>query len=163
MSKILEAVHASVANDIKYHTIEMLHPTFPSGVIRWVQGFENQTLGLENGQQVVFEGMPFGVSIPDRSMRGNQDLQFQVDNVTGEALRLIRAVINSGEKLPVIYRPYLESNKSYPAESAITMTANSFTADMLSVVIIADFHDFVNKLWPPLRYTTDNSPGLKYI
>lgn len=163
MSNLLETVYASVTSDIQHHTLELPHASFPSGVIRWVQGFENEILGLENGQQVEFEAMPFGVSLPDRSMRGNQDLQFQVDNVTGEALKLIRAVIKSGEKLPVIYRPYLESNKAYPAETAITMTANSFSADMRSVVIVADFHDFVNKLWPPMRYTTDNAPGLKYI
>lgn len=163
MSEILATVYASVTSDIQHHTLELPHASFPNGVIRWVQGFENEILGLEDGRQVEFEAMPFGVSLPDRSIRGNQDLQFQVDNVTGEALRLIRLVINSGEKLPVIYRPYLESNKAFPAEAAIAMTANSFSADMRSVVIVADFHDFVNKLWPPLRYTTDNAPGLKYL
>lgn len=162
-SEILQTVYASVTDDIQHHTLELLHSSFPNGVIRWVQGFENETLGLEGGGLAVFEAMPFGVSLPDRSVRGNQDLQFQVDNVTGEALKLIRAVINSGEKLPVIYRVYLDSNKSYPAETAIPMTANSFSADMRSVIIVADFNDFINKLWPPLRYTTDNAPGLKYI
>jgi hypothetical protein len=163
MSQILETVHASVTDDIKHHTLELPHASFPGGVIRWVQGFDNEVLGLENGSMVEFEAMPFGVSLPDRSMRGNQDLQFQVDNVTGEALKLIYSVINSGVKLPVVYRPYVESNKSYPAETAIKMSANSFSADMRSVVIIADFHDFVNKLWPTIRYTPTNAPGLKYL
>lgn len=163
MSQILQTVYASVTDDIQYHTLELPHASFPNGVIRWVQGFENETLGLEDTTMVEFDAVPFGVSLPERSMRGNQDLQFQIDNVTGEALGYIRSVLNSGEKLPVIYRVYLESNKAAPAEAAITMTANSFTADMQSVVVVADFHDFVNKEWPTLRYTTDNAPGLKYI
>lgn len=163
MSKILETVHASVTNDIKHHTLEFPHSSFPGGVIRWVQGDEDEILGLENGQQVKFDSMLFGVSLPDRSLRGNQDIQFQVDNVTGDALQLIYGVIRSGKKLPVIYRPYLESNKSYPAEVAIEMTANAFSADKKSVVVTADFHDFVNKLWPVIRYTPENSPGLKHI
>jgi hypothetical protein len=162
MSQLLETVHASVTDDIQHHTLEMPHASFPNGVIRWVQGFNDEILGLENGSMVTFEAMPFGVSLPDRSMRGNQDLQFQMDNVTGEALGLIRAVLKSGEKLPVIYRPYLESNKASPAQVAIEMTATSFTADMQSVNIIADFHDFVNKEWPRLRYTPTLAPGLKY-
>lgn len=162
MSQLLQTVHASVTDDIKHHTLELPHSTFPNGVIRVVQGFNNETLGLENSNMVEFEAVPFGVSLPDKSMRGNQDLQFQLDNVTGEMLKLIYAVIKSGEVLPVIYRVYLESNKAFPAESAITMTANSFTADMRSVTIIADFHDFVNKLWPRLRYTPELAPGLKY-
>jgi hypothetical protein len=163
MSQILQTVHASVTDDIKHHTLELPHESFPGGVLRWVQGFSDETLGLESGEQVLFEQMPFGVSLPNKSMRGNQDLQFQLDNVTGEALKYIRAVLISGKKLPVIYRVYLDSNKSFPAESAITMTANSFSADLQSVTIIADFHDFVNKLWPRLRYTLDLAPGLKYM
>lgn len=162
MSQLLQTVYASVTDDIQHHTLELPHSTFPNGVIRWVQGFNNETLGLEDSTMVEFEQMPFGVSLPDKSMKGNQDLQFQLDNVTGDALKYIRAVLKSGEKLPVIYRVYLESNKAYPAESAITMTANSFTADMRSVTIVADFHDFVNKLWPRLRYTPELAPGLKY-
>ena len=163
MSQLLQTVHASVTDDIQHHTLELPHASFPGGVIRWVQGFNDEALGLENTDQVLFSAMPFGVSLPDKSMRGNQDLQFQLDNVTGEALKYIRAVLNSGKKLPVIYRVYLESNKSFPAESAITMTANSFNADLQSVTIIADFHDFVNKLWPRLRYTPTLAPGLKYM
>lgn len=162
MSQLLEAVHASVGDDIEHHTLELPHPTFPGGVFRWVQGFEDEMLGLENGSVVKFEQMPFGASLPDRSIRGNQDLQFQLDNVTGEVLGYVRAVLKSGEKLPVIYRPYLSSNKGYPAQAAIEMTATSFSADMQSVNIIADFHDFVNKLWPVLRYTPTLAPGLKY-
>lgn len=162
MSQLLETVHASVTRDIKLHTLELPHVSFPNGVFRWVQGFNDEVLGLEDGEMVTFEQMPFGASLPDRSIRGNQDLQFQIDNVTGEMLGYIRAVLKSGVPLPVIYRPYLESNKASPAEVAIEMTATSFTADMQSVNVIADFHDFVNKLWPVLRYTPTLAPGLKY-
>lgn len=163
MSQILEEVHSSVTGDIKHHTLELPHSTFANGVMRWVLGNEDETLGLESGQQVGFDHMLFGISLPDRSLRGNQTLQFQLDNITGESLVLIRKVIDSGEKLPVIYRPYLESNKAYPAKAAIAMMANAFSADKKSVVVVADFHDFVNKLWPLLRYTPVNSPGLKYL
>jgi hypothetical protein len=163
MSQLLETVHASVTDEIQHHTLELPHESFPNGVIRWVQGFSDETLGLENGEMVLFEQMPFGVSLPDKSIRGNQDLQFQLDNITGDALKYVRAVLDSDEPLPVIYRVYLESNTAAPAETAIEMTANSFNADMRSVTVIADFHDFVNKLWPVLRYTTTNTPGLKYI
>lgn len=163
MSQILQSVYSSVTDDILHHTLELLHPSFPAGVIRWVQGFDNEVLGLEDSSMVEFEAMPFGVSLPDRSMRGNQDLQFQLDNVTGEALQYIRGVLKTGEKLQVVYRVYLGSNKAFPAESAIVMTANGFTADMRSVTLIADFNDFVNKSWPRLRYTPEFAPGLKYI
>ena len=163
MSSVLQTVYASVTNDLPYHTLEMPHATFPNGIIRWVQGFNDESLGLESGELVDFKGMPFAVSLPERSMRGNQELQFQLDNVTGEALQYVRAVLKSGKKLPMTYRTYLESNRSSPSETAITMNATGFSADMRSVNIVADFHDFVNKAWPTMRYTPEVFPGLKYI
>jgi len=163
MSKVLEAVYASVTDDVQYHTLEIPHDSFPGGVYRWVMGYEDIELGLETGETVLFEAAPLGVSLPERGVRGNQELQFQLDNVTGEALRAISKVIHTGNKLPVIYRVYLDSNKSHPAQAAIRMTATGFSADYHSVKVIADFHDFVNKRWPRLRYDLENAPGLKYI
>lgn len=121
-------------------------------------------MGLENnGGTVLYKALPFGVSLPDKSLRGNQDLQFQLDNITGEALEHVNSVIDAGEKIKVVYRVYLDSDKSAPAEQPIVMTATSMSADYKSVQVIADFHDFLNKAWPSLRYTAEFAPGLKYL
>ncbi len=161
MSNLLNTVHASApASEIKLHTLELINASFPNGAYRWVQGFNDETLTLEDGQAVTFEGMGFGVSLAERSLRGNQDIQFQIDNVTGEALRAINDVIDSGEKMLVIYRCYLDSNHTAPAQPATRMTATGVTADYRSVNVIADFHDFVNLKWPVQRYTPTLAPGL---
>ena len=163
MSVLLESVHASAIADIKFHTLELLSDDLPDGGYRWVQGFNDESLGLESGEMVTFTGMPFGVSLAEKSLRGNQDIQFQLDNVTGEALQAIKLVLNGGEKMAVIYRCYLDSDHSAPAQSATEMTATGFSANYQSVNIIADFHDFVNRKWPTRRYITDLAPGLKYL
>jgi hypothetical protein len=165
MSQILQTVYASAPSDqIIHHTLELQHPSFPNGSLRWVQGFENEMLGLENNGGVVqFTAMGFGVSLPKRSVRGNQDIQFQIDNVTGEALQYLNDALDVGGKIPVIYRAYLSSDKSQPAETPIVMTATNMGADYNSVQVIADFHDFLNKAWPSKRYTPQFAPGLKYL
>lgn len=161
MSILLSTVHASApSSEIKLHTLELIHESFPNGAYRWVQGFQDEVFTLEDGQSYTFEGMGFGVSLPERSLRGNQDIQFQIDNVTGEALRAISGVINAGTKMQVIYRAFLDSNHSAPAQPATRMTATGMTADYKSVSVIADFHDFVNMKWPKKRYTSTVAPGL---
>lgn len=164
MSQILQTVYASApSNQVPIHTLTLEAPSLPGGVLRWVLGDEDESLGLENdGGTVLFEAMPFGVSLPDRSMRGNQELQFQIDNVTGEALQHLNSVIDAGEKVITTYRVYLDSDKSAPAEQPVVMTATSMSADYKSVQVVADFHDFLNKAWPSIRYTPTFSPGLKY-
>lgn len=163
MSKILQTIYASVTDDIVYHTLELSHASFPGGFYRWVLGYESAELGLESGQVVTFEGAPLGVSLPSRGGAGNQHLQFQLDNVTGKALNEVSAVIDAGEKLPVVYRVYRDSNKSSPDQSAIRMTAVGFDANYHRINIAASFYDFVNKKWPTERFTLENSPGLKYV
>ena len=165
MSQILQTVYASApSNQIPIHTLTLEAPSLPDGVLRWVQGSEDVSMGLENnGGIVLYKALPFGVSLPDKSLRGNQDLQFQLDNITGEALEHVNSVIDAGEKIKVVYRVYLDSDKSAPAEQPIVMTATSMSADYKSVQVIADFHDFLNKAWPSLRYTAEFAPGLKYL
>lgn len=165
MSQILQTVYASApSNQIPIHTLTLEAPSLPGGVLRWVQGSEDESMGLENnGGTVLYKALPFGVSLPDKSLRGNQDLQFQLDNITGEALEHVNSVIDAGEKIKVVYRVYLDSDKSAPAEQPIIMTATSMSADYKSVQVIADFHDFLNKAWPSLRYTAEFAPGLKYL
>lgn len=162
MSKILETVYASVTDDIQYHTLELQNPAFPDGVLRWVQGFDDKTFYLENGLLAEFDAMPFAVSLPSSSVRGDQDLQFQLDNISGEVLQSIRTVLSEKTKISVIYRVYLES-QNLPAQTAVKMTATGFSANYYSVNISANFHDFVNREWPSKRYTSDNAPGLKYL
>ena len=165
MSKILQTVYASApSNQIPIHTLTLEAPSLPSGVLRWVQGSEDESMGLENnGGIVLYKALPFGVSLPDKSLRGNQDLQFQLDNITGEALQHLNKALDAGDKIKVVYRVYLDSDKSEPAEQPIFMTATSMSADYKSVQVIADFHDFLNKAWPSARYTAEFAPGLKYL
>jgi hypothetical protein len=165
MSEILQTVYASApSNQTLIHTLTLEAPSLPSGVLRWVQGSEDENMGLEGfGPLVLYKALPFDVSLPDRSIRGNQELQFQLDNITGEALKYLNDALDAGDKIKVVYRVYLDSDKSVPAEQPIFMTATSMSADYKSVQVIADFHDFLNKAWPSVRYTAEFAPGLKYI
>jgi hypothetical protein len=165
MSEVLETVYASApSNDMVYHTLEFIDAAFPNGVMRLVKGFDDEVFGLENaGGDVLYSKSGFAVSLPKKSIRGNQSIQFQLDNVTGEILGYLNAALSGGNRVPVKYRTYLESDRSAPAKAPVVMTLTSMTANYKSVKVVADFNDFLNKVWPTLRYTPSLAPGLKYI
>ena len=168
MSKVLQTLYASApVDDLIIHTLELKNPDFNveehiPGSVRLVQGFDDMNAGLEDATIAVFKKSGFGVSLPQKSIKGRQDLNFVIDNVSGEVLKAIDAAIEGGEKITVIYRAYAGSDLSAPGQPPIVMTATAIKADFSSVSISASFHDLVNKSWPFRRYTPTFAPGLKY-
>jgi len=168
MSNVLQTLYASApVNDIIIHTLELNNadfnvPDHAPGTIRLVQGFDDITATLEDATTATFKASGFGVSLPQKSIKGRQDLNFSIDNVTGEALKAIDDAIEGGSKIIVIYRAYAGSDLSAPGQPPVVMTATAVKADFSSISISASFHDLVNKAWPYRRYTPSFAPGLKY-
>lgn len=168
MSNVLQTLYASApVNDLIIHTLELKEASFnvhehAPGTIRLAQGFDDISATLEDGTNAVFRASGFGVSLPKKSIKGRQDLNFSIDNVTGEALSAIESALESGGKIMVIYRAYAGSNLSAPGQPPVVMTATVAKADRNSISISASFHDLVNKAWPYRRYTPSFAPGLKY-
>lgn len=164
MSELLKMVYASAPSGaVVIYTLELSHAAFSGGAIRIAQGFDDLLATLETGETVLFEASGFGVSLPPKSIRGRQDLQFRLDNVTGRAIREIDKAREAGGPIKVVLRSYLSSDLSAPAVPPVVMTGESVKANVQSVTAVATFHDLVNKAWPRRRYTPDFAPGLKYF
>ncbi len=160
MSSILDIVYASApVDEIIHHTIELQSS---HGGRRLVQGYNDLTVTLENGTQTTFQRAYFAVSLPQKALKGAQELQFQIDNVSGDALSFIEAAMAAGSKITVIYRAFLSSNLSAPAETPLRLTVTASSIDTKSASLRATFHDLVNTPWPKRRYTADFAPGLIY-
>ncbi len=161
MSEVLQTLYASASNDVAIHTLQLEAPSF--GVRRICSEFENVTAGIEGGEMVLYEACALGISLPERSVKGRQDLQFQLDNITGESLQVVETAFEAGEKIKVTYRVYMASFLDEPDERPLEMTAVSVKANALRVNVVASFNDLVNAAWPTDRYTPDFAPGLKYF
>ncbi|EHK9084574.1 DUF1833 family protein [Vibrio parahaemolyticus] len=174
--KSIEVYYASAPVDkIPIHTIEIKNEDAyqrgePDSVIRLADGFyhldvdgvEGIHLGLETEEEVFFRASAFGVSLPGKSVKGKQNLQFQIDNVTGEARQFIDKALEDGSKVTITYRFYLYPNTASPAAPPLTLTAVSEKDNIQSVSVVASFHDLVNRTWPKRRYTPNITNGLKY-
>lgn len=172
----IEVYYASApASEIPIHTLEIKNEQAykngePDAVIRLADGFyfvrddgeEGVDLGLEDGSTAFFRSSAFGVSLPGKSVKGKQNLQFQIDNVTGEARHFIDKAMEAGSKVKITYRVYLSSNLSAPAKPPLELTCVSEKDNIQTVAVVASFHDLVNRAWPKRRYTPAVARGLKY-
>lgn len=172
----IEVYYASApANEIRIQSLEIrdekaIADGEPDATIRLAEGYfelnengeEGIVLGLEDGKKYFFRSSAIGVSLPGNSVKGKQNLQYQIDNVTGEARHFIDRALAGGGKVTVTYRVHLSSDLNAPSKPPLTLTCISEKDNIQSVSVVASFHDLVNKAWPKRRYKPSITPGLKY-
>lgn len=158
---ILETVYAS-GGDIIIHTLELECAAW-AGSIFICNGFENQTCIDENARQITFIAAGIAVALPKKNNTGAQVLVFAIDNVTGEAQALIDSALEAEERVMLIYRAFLASDKSVPADTPYRMTVLSGEMKGSVIQVQAGFFDLLNTSWPRDRYTATFAPGLRYV
>lgn len=157
---ILSVVYASApAGEVIIATLEIVVPGHPP--IRICDGYENHMLGVD-GQMTHFEAGSLQVALPARNTTGQQTLSFGVANVNGIAQRYVDDALEAGEQVKLVYRAYLESDKSAPAERPRTMTLNGGQFQRGEAVFEAGYYDLLNAAWPRERYTAETAPGIRY-
>ncbi len=165
MSIAMQTVCASApVDDWRWLTIELQCTAWAESL--WlVQAFDEdgaQQFTLETGEVVTFAASPMGISLPDVTARGSQDLTLQLDNVTAEALYLIDQAIDAESIITVVFREYVESNHAAPARGPFTMTVTNTESTMRYVQCSASFANFLDAEFPPSRITAAKAPGLSY-
>lgn len=157
---LLSKAYASAIDEI-IRTLEIK----PSGSspIRVCTGYQDLTLTLEDASQEGFVAGPVDVREPKKSTDGRQILRFAIANVTSTAQEAVEQALESGGEVPVIYRKYLASDLSAPADNPLEMVMVGGNFDGLMLNIEASYMDPLNTAWPRDRYTADRAPGLRYI
>lgn len=160
--KTLSVTYASSPSaDLLIPTLEFKNET--AGVIRLAQSFNDVTARTELSEEVTFIESAWEVSLPNKDATGQQTLQFQVCNVTGEAQRFIDSCLSSGKATQVIYREFYADDLSAPASPPIKMTLRGGSSEGITVGIEAGYFDLLNVGWPRFRYTPEFAPGIKYF
>lgn len=158
---VLEQVYAS-GGDVIIETLELNCEAWDAPLYL-CNGFEDHECITENGDTVTFLAAAIEVAKPKRSNQGDQTLTFALDNITGEAQALIDAALDAEARVNIVYRCYLASDKSAPAETPYRMIVRSGQIEGSAVQVSAGFFDLINTAWPRDLYTTEFAPGLKYL
>jgi hypothetical protein len=159
----LEVAYAS-GNDITFlYCIEFASPSIPGGAYRLVLGYHDVTAILETGDTVLFQKAAYSLSLPSRTSSGRQDLNFNIDNVSGDVMNNLNAALEAGETITTTLRKYSAYDLSAPAETPIVMTVFATEIDSNQVKVSATFADLVNTAFPIDRYTPDIAKGLVWL
>lgn len=164
MSTLIERVYASAGSEVIIDTIELACDAWDEPIYL-VRGFEvgGMTLGLDGVVFKTFTSAPISIALPKKSNQGRQSLTFAIDNVTGQAQKLIDAAIESGARILLTFRRYLNTDLTQPSENPFYATVIGGSVSGTTVQVEAGFVDALNYAWPRKLYTTEFAPGLKYV
>ncbi|MCY1377832.1 hypothetical protein D9M69_654250 [compost metagenome] len=126
-------------------------------------GFQDIIATLEDTRTVTFIATGFDASLPKKSTEGGQVLGIAIDNVRGEVQRRVDAANQAGEAIQIIYRTFIESDLSAPADPPYYLDALRVSLEGPTASISAGYFDLLNTAWPRERYNTTNAPGITYI
>lgn len=158
----LEEVFASGGTDVIIRTLELTSPGWPAPILI-CNGFTDQLLGTEDGRTLLFTGANIGIELPKVNNKGNQALAFSVDNTTGEPQRNADEALAARARVTAVYRTYLSSNKSVPAERPYTLTVQSDEIEGNVAQLQCGYFDLIGVAWPRVLYTLRTFPSLRWI
>lgn len=156
---IKEAYASAPPNTVIYHTIELYHSL--TGHIYMVQQREGMTATLETGEVVDFEPVAFRFKQPEIGDNGINEIPISIDNIDRRISDFLDTVLQSSEKVQMIYRPYLSSDLSTPRMTPpLRMTLSDVVVKVEEVTGRGSFADLVNKVFPDDFYTPSRFPTL---
>lgn len=159
---VLERLFASAGTEVIIPTLEITCDAWAAPLLL-CNGFENHTCITEDARTLTFLASGIQVALPKKNTSGTQILTFGIDNVTGEAQQLIDAALEAGEMVRLIFRHYLSTDKTAPAENPLRFVVRDGTMEGASIQINAAFFDMINTAWPRNFYTPTFAPGLRYF
>lgn len=162
MSTLIERVYASAGSEVIIDTIELACPAWVEPLYI-VKGYEDMTLGLDGVVFKTFMSAPIAIALPKKSNQGNQTLSFAIDNVTGQAQKLIDSALFFSQRITLTFRRYLNVDLTSPSEKPFYATVLGGSVTGTTVQIDAGFVDALNYAWPRDVYNTVEFPGLKYL
>jgi len=131
--------------------------------IRLARSYRDLTAVEESGEYKTYMAAPIAIQRPERNVQGRQNLSFQIDNVSGEALAALQAAQESGGIVTVTVRVYRwNALSSGPAEAPISMRMVGARVTRQSARIDCAFGDLANVNWNRTKYTATLAPGLRY-
>lgn len=155
-----EAIASAPAGAVMVNTLEMRHESI-GGVLFLAQSLTNFEATLETGATVVFEAVPFRITLPRKSAEGLQELQISIDNVDRRISDFCQNAAGFMSPVELLYRPYLMSDLSEPQMvPPLRLFLRNVSVSATEVAGRATYADLINKKFPSDPYTRKRFPGL---
>lgn len=162
MSDILAEVNASGGNVAYIRGLELTCAAWPSPILI-INGFRDKVLGTEDGRSLLFRAINLGISLPSKDNKGNQTLAFATDNTTGEVTDLVDLAKEADARVTAVYRTWLSSNLSAPAERPYRLTILGGELEGVIANLQCGYFNILMTAYPRRYLTADFAPGLRYL
>lgn len=164
MSQILAEVNAGANErlDAIIRTLELTCSAWDAPVFI-CNGFDDVTAATEDSRTVTFVAANIDIALAAKNNKGNQTLAFAVDNTTGEVTKKVDLAIASKARVTAIYRTYLNTNLSAPAEKPYVLTVLGGTLQGQEAQLETGYFNMIGVAWPRALYTVNFAPALRYI
>lgn len=130
--------------------------------LRICQGYEDQWL-MADGVLRKFTAGALDVELPAENDSGNQTLSFGFAGANGIANNYVHKALASDDVAIMVYREYLNTDRTAPARKPYTMTVKGGAFEGPNVVFEGGYYDLLNSAWPRDRYTSITAPGVQYL
>lgn len=161
-SPTLEEVNASGGNVAYIRGLELTCSAWSETKLV-INGFKDRYLGTEDGRTLFWKAINLGIALPAKDGKGNQTLNFAVDNTTGEVTDLVDLSVEANASVTCIYRTWLSSNTSAPSERPYRLTVLGGELQGIIANLEAGYFNILNTAYPRRYLTADYAPGLRYI
>jgi hypothetical protein len=162
----LKRIYASAPIASAYvETVELTHSQFPVAGNKYYlnNSYHDKMYLLDPADvtQVLFQAIPFVVSLPAIDSGGQQDLQIAISNVGKVLMDAIEASNAAPEEsIKCIYRVYLDQANDAPQSDPIELAITDINVSMDAITAMATRADTLNRIFPSELYRTDLFPGL---
>lgn len=157
---VLNRLYASGGSEVILETLEIN----VAGKRHWLAGgWTDFTATIETGEVKTFTACGIDIALPAKNADGTQDLNFAICNVDGVVSSEVRDAINNLQDAYLIYRCFISTDRSAPANVPYTLTIKSGYWTAVEVQFTAGYMNVLDTAWPRWRYTLPDFPGLRYI
>lgn len=159
---ILNELRASGGTDALIDVLHFSCDAWANDVVL-CNGYQDLQITTEHGVNLTATATDMQLSLPTKDATGSQKLRFALGNIRGEVSRLARQAISDSQQIRLIYRSYMSSDLSAPAENPLHMTVISVVEQAGAVDVTAGFFDLIDTQFPRDIYDSEFAPGLKYL
>lgn len=157
---IKEAYATAPSNEAIFETIQISHVSIAEPIYL-VRNRVDLELTLETSEVVTFTGCGFGMSLPQKSDNGLQELSIAIDNTDRRISDFMAEAKNFVVPVELTYRPYLQSDTTQPQmDPPLVLYLSDVKIGLFDVTAKASFADIINKKYPSEIYTRKRFPSL---
>ena len=162
MSLTLSRVYASAPTDDAALALMQFDCSAWPAPIRLAVSARDETVTLPGGEVATFRWSGLSINLPNQKASGSQDLSFSIGGATADVLIAVDDALDADAPVTATLYLYTQKYRDAPQKTPLTLEVVSIISDDDAVQGGARMRDVVNARFPNLRYTPDNTPGLKY-